>query len=54
MHEANGGRGHTDIEDLNTLPDALRRKMRLIHLEDDYDPAGSDIAPLHEGEVLEL
>ncbi len=54
VHEANGGRAHTDIEDLNTLPDTLRRKMRLIHLEDDFDPSRSDIVQLHEGEVLEL
>lgn len=54
IHEANIGPAHTQIELLNALPERLRRKMRVTHVIDDYDPRSSDIPPLTEGEVLEL
>ena len=54
VHECNVPPAHTPIEKLNALPDALRRKMRLIHLPDGFDAGVTDIVPLREGEVLEL
>ncbi len=54
VHESNRGAAHTPIEDLNGLPDALRAKIRLIHLPDDFDASCTDMKPLAEGEVLNL
>jgi ribonuclease BN (tRNA processing enzyme) len=54
VHESNLGPAHTPIEQLNALPDSLRRKMRLIHLTDDFDRAQTDIAILREGDVIDL
>ncbi len=54
VHEANVGPAHTHIELLNALPDAIRSKMRVTHIIDDYDPSASDIPPLKEGEVLSV
>lgn len=54
VHETNVGPAHTPIESLNALPDTLRRKMRLIHMVDDFDPACSDIPPLRDRELLVL
>lgn len=54
VHEAGGGAVHTPVERLNEQPDALRRKLRLIHLPDEFDASKTDIRPLAEGEVLEL
>jgi ribonuclease BN (tRNA processing enzyme) len=52
VHESNLGASHTPIEALNSLPDHVRRKLRLIHLVDDFDPRQTDIAILREGDVL--
>lgn len=54
IHEANYSPIHTGIGTLNGLPDDLRRKMRLTHTEDGFDPASTDIPLLKQGEVLEL
>lgn len=54
VHETTESRVHTPIACLNALAPALRRKMRLIHMEDLFDQAVTDIAALHEGEVLEV
>jgi ribonuclease BN (tRNA processing enzyme) len=54
VHESNRGAAHTPIERLNTLPDRIRAKMRLIHLPDDFDAACTDIEALREGEVVEV
>lgn len=54
VHESNLGPAHTPIERLNALPEAIRRKMRLIHLPDDFDARQTDIAILREGEVLDV
>lgn len=54
VHESNRGAPHTPIEKLNALPDEVRRKMRLIHLPDDFDPTCTDIPLLHQGEVIEF
>jgi ribonuclease BN (tRNA processing enzyme) len=52
VHESNRGTPHTPIESLCALAPALRRKIRLIHLPDDFDPSTTDMSPLAEGEVL--
>ena len=54
VHESNVGDAHTPIETLNELPDALRRKLRLIHLPDEFDPGVTDIEVLTEGAVIDL
>ena len=54
VHETSESRVHTPIECLNSLAPELRRKMRLIHMEDNFDQAVTDIVPLTEGEVLEV
>ncbi len=52
VHETNFGPCHTDIEQLNGLSTALRRKMRLIHYPDEFERDCSDIVPLDEGEII--
>lgn len=54
VHETSESRVHTPIACLNALAPELRRKMRLIHMEDNFDQAVTDIVPLTEGEVLEV
>jgi ribonuclease BN (tRNA processing enzyme) len=51
VHEASGGFMHTSYDALATLPEALRRKMRLIHCPDDFDPATANIECLREGQL---
>lgn len=53
IHESSAGPIHTPIEALNRLPEELRRKMRLIHLPDDFDPNLTDIPMLSVGDVLD-
>lgn len=53
VHESNLGPAHTPIESLNALPASLRARMRLIHLQDDFDPRSTDIGILREGAVVE-
>ncbi|MEM7227916.1 MAG: MBL fold metallo-hydrolase [Planctomycetota bacterium] len=54
VHECNLGPVHTHIEDLEALPAAIRDRMHLIHLPDDFDPTSTSIAVLREGEVLSV
>ena len=54
VHEANLGPAHTQIETLNALPERLRRKMRITHVIDGFDPSQTEMRPLREGEVLEV
>ena len=54
VHETSESRVHTPISCLNALAPELRRKMRLIHMEDNFDQAVTDIVPLTEGEVLDV
>ena len=53
VHESSPGPIHTPIESLNSLPDELRAKLRLIHLPDDFDRSATDIEILAEGDVLQ-
>jgi len=52
VHETSPAPAHTPIEPLNALPEALRRKMRLSHVPDDFDAASTPIKVLKQGEVL--
>ena len=54
VHESNLGPSHTPIEKLNGLPNAIRAKMRLIHLPDGFDASSTDIKILRAGDVLEV
>jgi ribonuclease BN (tRNA processing enzyme) len=45
---------HTPYEKLAALPAALRSKMRLTHLPDDFDARSSVIETLCEGRVYEI
>lgn len=50
VHETNYG-VHTPYEKLAALPEELRRKMRLVHIPDDFDRLGSVIPVLEEGRL---
>jgi ribonuclease BN (tRNA processing enzyme) len=45
---------HTPYEKLAVLPEALRSKMRLTHLPDDFDAGSGAIETLREGRVYEI
>lgn len=50
VHETNVGL-HTPYEKLLGLPEAVRRKIRLIHYPDAFDANASAIEPLREGRL---
>jgi ribonuclease BN (tRNA processing enzyme) len=52
VHETNLGPAHTPYAKLITVPTEIRRRMRLIHYPDTFDPASSEIPCLEEGETL--
>ncbi|MEC9373722.1 MAG: MBL fold metallo-hydrolase [Planctomycetota bacterium] len=54
IHETSHGPVHTALEALNGLPAAVRGRMRLIHLPDDFEQGATDIRGLEAGEVLEV
>lgn len=54
VHETSESRVHTPIACLNSLAPALRAKIRLIHMDDAFDQATTDIAVLTEGQVLDV
>ncbi len=54
VHETTESRVHTPIACLNALAPALRAKMRLIHMDDSFDQASTDIAVLTDGEVVDV
>jgi ribonuclease BN (tRNA processing enzyme) len=53
FHETNYGI-HTPLDSLVALPEATRKKMRLIHYPDDLDPDRSPIPCAREGERYDL
>ncbi len=53
IHETNYG-VHTPYERLAELPEALRKRMRLIHYPDAFDLEGSVIEPLREGMLIDV
>ena len=52
VHECNAPPAHTDIHELAALPEAVKRKLRLLHLPDGYDAAPFGLRALVEGEVI--
>ncbi len=52
IHETSAPPTHTDLPELNSLPESIRRKMRLTHMPDDFDPNATSLVPLRQGEVL--
>lgn len=54
VHETSPSSVHTPIENLNSLPAAVRSRMRLMHMPDDFDAACTDIACLRQGEVISI
>lgn len=38
MHETSFGPGHTPLEKLLALPEALREKMLVVHLPEGFQP----------------
>lgn len=52
VHESNAPPAHTPIDRLNALPEATRKKMRLSHVSDAFDPTATTIPVLRQGEVL--
>jgi len=54
VHEASGGFMHTPYASLAALPERLRKKMRLIHYPDSFDPATSVIEVLRQGEWCKI
>jgi len=53
IHETGLGPAHTPLAALAALPEALRRRMRLVHYPDGLDDTGSTIPLLREGDVLQ-
>jgi pantetheine-phosphate adenylyltransferase len=51
VHETNYG-VHTPYEKLAALPEALRRKMRLVHYPDTFEKLTSVISVLEEGKLV--
>jgi ribonuclease BN (tRNA processing enzyme) len=54
VHEACGGFMHTAYDDLLTLPDRVRQKMRILHFPDTFDVTASQIEPLHQGRIYSI
>lgn len=53
VHECGGSSNHTRLEELKKLPAALRRKILLTHVPDDFHYFDSDLPVLSEGAVYE-
>ncbi len=53
IHETNHG-PHTKLEELVALPEAIRRKIRLVHYPDDFDVEGSPIPCLRRGQLIPI
>lgn len=54
IHEAGSGFMHTALADLLTVRPAIRRKLRVIHCPDTFDPAMSPLPAMRQGTVLEV
>ncbi len=53
IHETNVN-GHTRYEELLTLPDSIKQKMLLVHIQDDFDTEHSEIECAKEGTIYEI
>jgi hypothetical protein len=54
VHETSPAPAHTPVEYLNALPAALRAKMGLVHMPDDFDRSSTTIRLLNDGELLSI
>lgn len=54
IHETNYGPAHTPFASLCGLPEALKRKLRVIHYPDEFDAGDSGIRQVTEGERMDL
>jgi ribonuclease BN (tRNA processing enzyme) len=54
LHESNRGPAHTPYVSLLSLPEAVRARIRLIHLPDDLDQEACPFPIVEEGEVLRI
>lgn len=52
VHETSPPPTHTSLSELHSLPESVRRKIRLTHMPDDFDPKTTSLVPLHQGEML--
>lgn len=52
VHETSPAPAHTPVEYLNALPPALREKMALVHMPDDFDRSSTGIRLLEDGELV--
>lgn len=53
LHETGNGI-HTPYEALEALPASVRRRMRVIHVPDDFDFSGGRIKPLRQGRLYRV
>jgi len=54
VHETSPPPTHTPIEPLNALPESVRKRMRLVHMPDAFDPTCTSIPCLQQGQVIEI
>jgi hypothetical protein len=54
VHETSPPPTHTPIEPLNALSESVRKRMRLIHMPDQFDPKCTTIPCLQQGQVIEI
>lgn len=54
IHECGPGAGHTQLEQLMSLPEETRRKLHITHIPDDFDIENSPLPVLEEGRVYDL
>ncbi|MCH2138369.1 MAG: MBL fold metallo-hydrolase [Phycisphaerales bacterium] len=52
VHECGEHFKHTSLQDLQTLPDTLQKKIRLIHMPDGFEVPEGLMRPLRQGEVV--
>ncbi|MGI9014737.1 MAG: MBL fold metallo-hydrolase [Phycisphaerales bacterium] len=52
VHESNLGAAHTSLDALEALPEALRKRLRLIHTPDDLKPEATTLHVLTDRELL--
>jgi len=54
VHETSPPPTHTPIDPLNALAETVRKRMRLMHMPDLFDPKCTTIPCLQQGQVLEI
>lgn len=53
IHETNG-EGHTRYDKLLTIDPAIKRKIRLIHISDEFDVAKAEFPVLEQGRLYDI